>query len=101
MPVSILIRVSLLTPTLTRGGKTVEVNIRGPYLIARYLLRRCQWANIINLSSGKGFSPGQNSAAYHVSKAGLNMLTEGLANELWERGITVNTLVPGPTATTR
>ena len=81
--------------------KTVEVNIRGPYLFTRHLLGAMpNGASIINLSSGKGFSPGQNSAAYHVSKAGLNMLTEGLANELWDRGITVNTLVPGPTATT-
>jgi NAD(P)-dependent dehydrogenase (short-subunit alcohol dehydrogenase family) len=81
--------------------KTVEVNIRGPYLFARHLVVAMpEGASIINLSSGKGFSPGQNSAGYHVSKAGLNMLTEGLANELWERDITVNTLVPGPTATT-
>lgn len=81
--------------------KTVEVNIRGPYLFTRHLLGAMpEGASIINLSSGKGFSPGQNSAGYHVSKAGLNMLTEGLANELWDRGITVNTLVPGPTATT-
>lgn len=81
--------------------KTVEVNIRGPYLFSRHLLAAMpEGASIINLSSGKGFSPGQNSAAYHVSKAGLNMLTEGLANEVWDRGIAVNTLVPGPTATT-
>ena len=81
--------------------QTVEVNIRGPYLLTRHLLAAMPaGASIINLSSGKGFSPGQNSAAYHVSKAGLNMLTESLSNELWDRGITVNTLVPGPTATT-
>ena len=81
--------------------KTVEVNIRGPYMFIRHLLDAMpEGGSIINLSSGKGFSPGQNSAAYHVSKAGLNMLTEGLANEVWDRGITVNTLVPGPTATT-
>lgn len=27
------------------------------------------------------------------------MMTEGLANELWQREIEVNSLVPGPTAT--
>ena len=42
---------------------------------------------------------GANSSAYHVSKAALNMLTEGLANELWKRDIDVNSLVLGPTAT--
>ena len=54
---------------------------------------------IINLTSGKGFAAGANSTAYHVSKAALNMMTNGLANELWQRNIDVNSLVPGPTAT--
>ena len=27
------------------------------------------------------------------------MMTEGLANELWQKGIEVNSLIPGPTAT--
>lgn len=81
--------------------RTIEVNIKGPYLMTRHLLSLMpDGAKIINLSSGKGFSAGQNSSAYHVSKAGLNMFTQSLANELWTRGIDVNTLVPGPTATT-
>ena len=81
--------------------KTMEVNLRGPYLMIRHL-SDCmpKGAKIINLSSGKGFSAGSNSSSYHVSKAGLNMLTESLANELWEQQIDVNTLVPGPVATT-
>ena len=80
--------------------KTLEVNVRGPYLITRHLLAVIsKGGKIINLTSGKGYSAGANSNAYHVSKAALNMMTEGLANELWSRGIDVNTLVPGPTAT--
>ncbi|MGC6440555.1 MAG: SDR family NAD(P)-dependent oxidoreductase [Candidatus Puniceispirillaceae bacterium] len=80
---------------------TIEINIKGPYLITRHLVSAMpEGSKILNLSSGKGFSAGQNSSAYHISKAGLNMFTEALANELWERKIDVNTLVPGPTATT-
>ncbi len=80
--------------------KTMEVNVRGPYLIIRNLIGTMRsGGKIINLTSGKGFSAGTNSSAYHVSKAALNMLTEGLANELWTRDIDVNCLVPGPTAT--
>jgi len=80
--------------------RTMEVNLRGPYLVARHLVP-CMRAGgkIINLTSGKGFAAGANSSAYHVSKAALNMLTEALANELWQRNIDVNHLVPGPTAT--
>ncbi|MGI9366669.1 MAG: SDR family NAD(P)-dependent oxidoreductase [Rhizobiaceae bacterium] len=80
--------------------KTMEVNVRGPYLITRHLISDMRsGGKIINLTSGKGYSAGANSSAYHVSKAALNMLTEGLANELWARDIDVNSLVPGPTAT--
>lgn len=80
--------------------KTMEVNVRGPYLITRHLVGSMrQGGKIINLTSGKGYGAGANSSAYHVSKAALNMMTEGLANELWARDIDVNSLVPGPTAT--
>jgi len=80
---------------------TVEVNVRGPYMMTRYLLEHfADGGRILNLSSGKGLSAGANSASYHVSKAGLHMLTESLANELWPRRIDVNNLVPGPVATT-
>ncbi|MEP1354203.1 MAG: SDR family oxidoreductase [Tateyamaria sp.] len=80
--------------------KTMEVNLRGPYLITRHLIADMRkGGKIINLTSGKGYAAGANSSAYHVSKAALNMMTDGLANELWARDIDVNSLVPGPTAT--
>ena len=81
--------------------RTIEVNVRGPYLMTRHLiLAMPEGAKIINMNSGKGYSAGQNSSSYHVSKAALKMFTEALANELWERQIDVNTIIPGPTATT-
>lgn len=80
--------------------RTVEVNLRGPYLLTRGLLEMIRpGGKILNLTSGKGFRAGTDSSAYHVSKAGLNMLTEALASELWSREIEVNAIVPGPTAT--
>ena len=80
--------------------KMMEINLRGPYLITRHLLGGMnKGGKIINLTSGKGYAAGANSSAYHVSKAALNMMTDGLANELWARDIDVNSLVPGPTAT--
>lgn len=80
--------------------KMMEINVRGPYLLTRHLIEVMrQGAKIINLTSGKGYSAGANSSAYHVSKAALNMMTNALANELWQRDIEVNSLVPGPTAT--
>ncbi|MEM7472285.1 MAG: SDR family NAD(P)-dependent oxidoreductase [Pseudomonadota bacterium] len=79
--------------------KTTEVNVRGPYMITRNLINDMrQGGKLLNLTFGKGYSAGANSTAYHLSKAALNMLTDGLANELWSRNIDVNSLVPGPTA---
>ena len=81
--------------------RTIEVNVRGPYLITRHLVSVMgAGAKIMNLNSGKGYSAGQNSSGYHVSKAAFRMFTEALANELWSRQIEVNTIIPGPTATT-
>lgn len=81
--------------------RTIEVNVRGPYLMTRLLLSAMpEGAKIINMNSGKGYSAGQNSSSYHVSKAALKMFTEALANELWQQKIDVNTIIPGPTATT-
>ena len=80
--------------------RTIEVNVRGPYLLTRFFVEKMRrGGKIINLTSGKGYGAGSNSSAYHVSKAALNMMTNGLANELWSQEIEVNSLVPGPTAT--
>ncbi len=84
----------------TMWWRTLEVNLRGPYQLTRELVESMKpGGKIINLTSGKGFSAGANSSAYHVSKAALNMFTNCLANELWSRDIDVNHLIPGPTAT--
>lgn len=80
--------------------KTVELNIKGPYLITRLLLDSLvDGAKIINLSTGVALRAGSQNSAYHVAKAGLHMFTEALANELQPRRIDVNNLIPGPTAT--
>lgn len=81
--------------------RTIEINVRGPYLIVRHFMDLMpEGGKIISLTSGKGYQAGQNSASYHISKAGLNMFSNALANELWQRKIDVNLLIPGPTATT-
>ena len=80
--------------------KTVEVNIRGPYMVTRFLLKGfAEGGKILNFSTGKALSAGANSASYHVSKAGLHMLPEALDNELWSRPKDDDNIVPGPVAT--
>ena len=80
--------------------KTVEINVHGPYMVTRFLLEAfAEGGKIINVTSGMSKRAGNDNSAYHVSKAAMNMLTGALANELWERKIDVNNLIPGPVAT--
>lgn len=80
--------------------KTIEINVRGPYMVTRFLLDGLSdGAKIINVSSGMGLRAGNRNSSYHISKAAMNMFTDCLANELWPRQIDVNNLIPGPVAT--
>jgi 7-alpha-hydroxysteroid dehydrogenase len=53
---------------------------------------------ILNMSSIKAFKPNDGSAAYAAAKAGLNILTTALANDLAPR-FRVNGIAPGPVPT--
>jgi 3-oxoacyl-[acyl-carrier protein] reductase len=84
----------------TTWWRTIEVNIFGVYLITKFLLDHINdGGKIINMSSGMGKTPAAGQSCYVVSKAGLHIFTEVLANELWPRNIDVNNLIPGPVAT--
>ncbi len=80
--------------------RTIEINVRGTYLVTRFLLEHINdGGKIINMSSGMGLRAAARQSSYTVSKAGVQIFTECLANELWPRKIDVNNLIPGPVAT--
>ncbi|HSH37985.1 MAG TPA: SDR family oxidoreductase [Chthoniobacterales bacterium] len=54
---------------------------------------------ILNNASVGGFEPGPMIAVYHATKAFVLSLTQALATELEDSGITVTALCPGPTDT--
>jgi 3-oxoacyl-[acyl-carrier protein] reductase len=54
---------------------------------------------VILMTSGQHLAPMSREVAYAVSKGALHQATKTLADELIDRGITVNTVNPGPTAT--
>jgi short-subunit dehydrogenase len=54
---------------------------------------------ILNTASVAGFEPGPLLAVYHATKAFVLSLSESLATELEETGVTVTALCPGPTDT--
>lgn len=81
---------------------TLEVNLLGAYYAARAVIPHLVAAGggkIINIGSGMGHQARAGNSAYNGAKAGLWMMTRCLALELWEQGIEVNELVPGPVFT--
>lgn len=81
---------------------TLQVNLVGAYFCAKaaipYLKQRGA-GKIIMVGSGMGHRGSAGSSAYACSKAGLWMLTQILAQELWPYNISVNELIPGPVRT--
>lgn len=80
----------------------VEINLLGTYFCTRAALPHLKadgGGKIINVGSGMGHQPRAKNTSYNVSKAGVWMLTRCLALELWEDGVAVNELIPGPVYT--
>jgi len=81
--------------------KTLNINLKGQFLCAQRAAREMikqKWGRIINISSiasgqvGVGYP---NAAHYTASKGGVIALTETLAIEWGQFGITVNAIAPG------
>jgi NAD(P)-dependent dehydrogenase (short-subunit alcohol dehydrogenase family) len=80
----------------------IDTNLKGPFLLARTLGPRMAargWGRIINLGSILSVIGLPGRAPYAASKGGLANLTRVLALEWADRGVTVNTLCPGPFGT--
>ncbi len=78
--------------------KTMEVNVRGPYILSREiakLMKQSGGGSIINIASISGLSAAADQGIYSVSKAALIMLTKTMAKELGEAKIRVNCICPG------
>jgi len=82
--------------------EVVRVNLTGVFLITQEVLRIMipqRQGSIINVSSGVGRTGKARWGAYACSKAGLEGLTQVLADELKDCGIRVNSVNPAATRT--
>ncbi len=83
--------------------QVLAVNLRGAYLCARetirHLLDQQRPGVIINVSSVHEVIPRPMYLSYAISKGGMGNLTRTLALEYANRGIRVNAIAPGATAT--
>ncbi|WP_168583734.1 SDR family oxidoreductase [Gephyromycinifex aptenodytis] len=78
--------------------RTVEVNVRGPFLLSRAISRHMLAAGggrIINLNSGAGTRANDVATAYYASKTALGRITGGLHLAGYERGLRAFDLAPG------
>jgi 3-oxoacyl-[acyl-carrier protein] reductase len=85
-----------------RFDRTVEVNLRGAYLVSRAALRpmlRARSGRIVNIASVVALRGNVGQTAYAASKAGLIGFSKSLAREVARKGITVNVVAPGFVAT--
>ena len=79
---------------------TFAVNVRGPLFVTQALLPHLsEGASIVNVSSSLSRHVSPATSVYAASKKALEALTRSLALELGPRGIRVNSVAPGPTAT--
>jgi len=78
----------------------VAVNLKGTFNTLREAARRLRdGGRIINMSSSVVGLYQPAYAVYAATKAGVEAMTHILAQELRGRRVTVNTVAPGPTAT--
>ncbi len=79
--------------------RTLEVNLRGPTVLTKHFLPLLLdgGGHVVNVTSGMGriSRMGGGSAAYRVSKTGLNGLTAYLDAEYGDDGLLANAVSPG------
>jgi NAD(P)-dependent dehydrogenase (short-subunit alcohol dehydrogenase family) len=93
---------SVLTLSRAMWNEVLGVNLNGPFNITNAVLRHMVdrgWGRIVNICALGGQTDNFGQANYMVTKGGLIAFTMTLARELARKGITVNAVAPGYTAT--
>lgn len=88
----------ILDSTDEAWDKTMDVNLRGPYILSREVAKGMvagDGGSIVNISSIAGLATSPGQGIYSVTKAALIMLTKTMAKELGRQGVRVNAICPG------
>ena len=82
--------------------KVVDINLYGPLNLSHIALKGMAErgrGRIVNIASDAGRVGSSGEAVYSACKGGIIAFGKTVARELTRKGITVNTLCPGPTRT--
>lgn len=89
---------SVVDTDLGAFQKTVDVNIRGYFLMsqhgARLMLPQGR-GSIVNVASVAAVTPSEYRGIYSITKAAVMSMTKSFAKELAIKGVRVNALLPG------
>jgi 2-hydroxycyclohexanecarboxyl-CoA dehydrogenase len=88
------------TPEL--WDQIIAINLRGPLNMSHFVLKgmvaRGQ-GRVVNIASDAGRVGSSQEAVYSACKGGIIAFTKTVAREVARKGITLNTVCPGPTDT--
>lgn len=93
---------NMMNVTVEGFSSQIMTNLTGPYFLAQEFLRQYENqieksnASIIFMASEKGLFP--DELPYGLTKAAIVSLTQGMARRWVTKGIRVNALAPGVTA---
>jgi NAD(P)-dependent dehydrogenase (short-subunit alcohol dehydrogenase family) len=90
--------VSIADMTVEQWDQVVNVNLRGPFLLAKAVypvMKEQGGGHFINIASTAATRAWANASAYHASKWGLVGFSRGLGVEGREDGIRSTTVIPG------
>jgi 3-oxoacyl-[acyl-carrier protein] reductase len=93
---------SIYNLTTSEIDKHLAVNVRASLLLIKEFITHHngrKGGRIILLTSGQDLAPQNDHLAYIASKGALHQITQSLSDIVIEKGITVNTVNPGPTET--
>jgi 2-hydroxycyclohexanecarboxyl-CoA dehydrogenase len=82
--------------------RVIEVNLKGCLRLTRAVLAGMverRWGRIVNIGSDAGRVGSSLESVYSGAKGGVIAFTKTIAREVAARGVTANTVCPGPTRT--
>jgi NAD(P)-dependent dehydrogenase (short-subunit alcohol dehydrogenase family) len=80
----------------------MNVNLRAPYVMSQYAIRHMMEhqvpGRIVNISTIGAHRTHGDRAVYNIGKAGVEMMTTAMADEVARHGININCVAPGAMA---